>query len=71
LRDVNPNSVGAIFLNPASDAILVIGNLLAIALEGLVVFIQDMRLHFYEMFSKFYEGRGRPFEPAVSYVNLE
>jgi Archaeal/vacuolar-type H+-ATPase subunit I len=66
-----PNSVGAIFLNPVSDAILVIGNLLAIALEGLVVFIQDMRLHFYEMFSKFYEGRGRPFEPAVSYVNLE
>jgi V/A-type H+-transporting ATPase subunit I len=66
----SPSDVGAIFLNPAADAILVIGNLLAIGLEGLVVFIQDMRLHFYEMFSKFYEGKGKPFEPAQSYVSL-
>lgn len=50
--------------------ILIIGNLLAIALEGLIVFIQDMRLHFYEMFSKFYEGRGRKFEPVMSYIEL-
>lgn len=50
--------------------ILTIGNLLAIALEGLVVFIQDMRLHFYEMFSKFYEGAGRKFEPAMNYVQI-
>jgi len=32
--------------------------------------IQDMRLHFYEMFSKFYEGKGRKFEPQVTYVEI-
>ncbi len=67
----SPNSVIAIFLNPAAIVILIIGNLLAIALEGLIVFIQDMRLHFYEMFSKFYEGKGRQFEPVRSYITLE
>ena len=51
--------------------IIALGNLLAIALEGLIVFIQDMRLHFYEMFSKFYEGQGRKFMPAMNYVELE
>jgi Archaeal/vacuolar-type H+-ATPase subunit I len=60
----------ALALNPASIVILIIGNLLAIGLEGLVVFIQDMRLHFYEMFSKFYEGRGKKFEPLMASVEL-
>ncbi len=60
-----------VLINPISIVILIIGNLLAIGLEGLVVFIQDMRLHFYEMFSKFYEGRGRKFEPVLAYVSLE
>ncbi|AHC51762.1 ATP synthase subunit I [Sulfolobus acidocaldarius SUSAZ] len=66
----SPNSLFAVFINPASIAIIIVGNLLAIALEGLVVFIQDMRLHFYEMFSKFYEGRGRKFNPVKAYVEL-
>jgi len=60
-----------VLLNPIAIVILIIGNLLAIGLEGLVVFIQDLRLHFYEMFSKFYEGRGRKFEPVMAYVSLE
>ncbi|AWR97613.1 V-type ATP synthase subunit I [Acidianus sulfidivorans JP7] len=51
--------------------IVALGNLLAIALEGLIVFIQDMRLHFYEMFSKFYEGGGKKFEPVSTYVEIE
>ncbi len=51
--------------------IIALGNLLAIALEGLIVFIQDMRLHFYEMFSKFYEGQGRKFMPVMNYIELE
>ncbi|MEM1814368.1 MAG: V-type ATPase 116kDa subunit family protein, partial [Thermoplasmatales archaeon] len=63
-------SLLAIGTNPASIVILIIGNLLAIGLEGLVVFIQDMRLHFYEMFSKFYEGRGKKFEPLMASVEL-
>jgi len=64
-------STVSVLINPLGIVLLVIGNLLAIGLEGLVVFIQDMRLHFYEMFSKFYEGKGKKFEPAVAYVSLE
>lgn len=66
----SPVSLLTVFINPIGLIILIIGNLLAIALEGLIVFIQDMRLHFYEMFSKFYEGRGRKFEPVMAYVEL-
>ena len=44
---------------------LLIGNLLLIFLEGMVVFIQSVRLEFYEFYSKFYSGDGRPFNPAT------
>ncbi|MCS7095430.1 MAG: hypothetical protein NZ988_06495 [Thaumarchaeota archaeon] len=47
----------------AALPILVIGNLGVMALEGTLAFIQALRLHLYEFFSKFYEGTGRPFEP--------
>jgi V/A-type H+-transporting ATPase subunit I len=30
-------------------------------LEGLVVGIQVLRLEYYEMFSRFYQGTGKPF----------
>jgi V/A-type H+/Na+-transporting ATPase subunit I len=43
---------------------VIIGNIFVLALEGLVVGIQGIRLHFYEMFSRFYEGDGKPYEPA-------
>ncbi|MDR1531560.1 MAG: ATPase [Clostridiales bacterium] len=43
--------------------VIVLGNILVIALEGLVVGIQVLRLEFYEMFSRFFEGNGRPFLP--------
>lgn len=43
--------------------IIVLGNLLVAALEGLVVGIQVLRLEYYEMFSRFYSGTGRPFQP--------
>ena len=43
--------------------ILVLGNALIIGLEGMIVFIQGLRLEFYEMFSKYYEGNGRLFKP--------
>lgn len=43
--------------------ILVIGNIFIIGLEGMIVGIQGLRLEFYEMFSKYYEGNGRLFKP--------
>ena len=46
-----------------SGIIVVAGNVFVIALEGLIVFIHTMRLHFYEWFSKFYLGTGTPFKP--------
>ncbi|MDA4128621.1 MAG: hypothetical protein OK422_04110 [Thaumarchaeota archaeon] len=41
---------------------LVVLNILVILLEGLVVYIQDLRLHVYEFFTKFYAGDGVPFK---------
>ena len=41
-------------------------NLAIIALEGVIVYVQDMRLQLYEWFSEFYTGSGRPFVPLVS-----
>jgi V/A-type H+-transporting ATPase subunit I len=41
-------------------------NLCVIGLEGLIVYIQDMRLQLYEWFSQFYAGTGVPFMPLVS-----
>jgi V/A-type H+-transporting ATPase subunit I len=39
------------------------GNLLVMILEGLIVFVQALRLHWVEWFGKFYEGGGTPFTP--------
>ena len=49
--------------------ILLLGNLLIIGLEGMIVFIQGLRLEFYEMFSKYYEGNGRLFRPISTKEN--
>lgn len=42
--------------------IVVLGNIVVTALEGLVVGIQVLRLEYYEMFSRFYKGGGKPFQ---------
>lgn len=42
--------------------VLVLGNLLILTLEGLVVFIQGLRLEYDEMFSKYFQGGGTAFE---------
>lgn len=44
--------------------ILVLGNILILTLEGLVVFIQGLRLQYYEMFSKYFSGDGIEFQPV-------
>lgn len=51
-------------LSGGSDNILIVilGNILVLGLEGLLVAIQVLRLQFYEMFSRYYEGDGKPFE---------
>jgi len=41
----------------------IFGNLLVILLEGILVFINTIRLHFYEFFFKFYKGTGTEFYP--------
>lgn len=61
LGDLVRGLPGGIFLK----ALIVIGgNLLIVALEGLIVFIQTLRLEYYEFFSKFYRGGGNPFRPV-------
>ena len=40
---------------------IVVLNILIIVFEGLIVYIQDLRLHLYEWFTKFYGGTGAPF----------
>lgn len=46
-----------------SIIVLTIGNIIIIALEGLIVGIQSLRLEYYELFSKYYRGEGRPYKP--------
>jgi V/A-type H+-transporting ATPase subunit I len=55
--------------NMASGApyviIIVFGNIFVMGLEGLLVGIQTLRLEFYEMFSRFFDGEGRPYNPVT------
>ena len=59
---------GMVFPTPLIGTIIggivvVGGNIFVMVFEGLIVFIHTLRLHFYEWFSKFYEGTGVPFSP--------
>lgn len=46
-----------------SLVIILLGNILIIGLEGLIVFIQTLRLEYYEFFTRFFKGEGREFKP--------
>jgi V/A-type H+/Na+-transporting ATPase subunit I len=50
-------------------AVLIIGNIVIIGLEGLIVFIQSLRLEYYELFSKYYSGYGIPYKPVQLNAN--
>lgn len=41
--------------------VMIIGNVIVMALEGLIVGIQVLRLEYYEMFSRYFTGRGKEF----------
>lgn len=56
----NPESPADV--TPFGWVAIILGNLLVMALEGLLTGIQALRLEYYEMFSRFYDGGGRPFE---------
>jgi len=43
---------------------IIFGNILVLVLEGLLVGVQALRLEFYEMFSRFFDGDGRNFTPV-------
>lgn len=56
-------TIGKMLNNPAGNFLsLLAGNIIILVLEGLIVMIQGLRLEYYELFSKYYEGDGFIFE---------
>ncbi|MBQ2601221.1 MAG: ATPase [Treponema sp.] len=52
--------------------ISIVGNAIVVALEGMIVAIQVVRLQYYEFFSKFFHETGRDFKPfAFTYKSVE
>ena len=45
--------------------VVILGNIFVCAMEGLIVGIQVLRLEYYEIFSRFYAGNGREFQPFM------
>ncbi|MFB6182719.1 MAG: V-type ATPase 116kDa subunit family protein, partial [Candidatus Nanohaloarchaea archaeon] len=43
-----------------------IGTILILALDGLIVFLHSLRLHYYEMFDKFFKRGSKSFNPFKS-----
>ena len=57
-------AIGGSVLSVPGILILIIGNGVIIALEGMIVSIQTIRLEYYEFFGKFFKGLGSRYEPA-------
>jgi V/A-type H+-transporting ATPase subunit I len=54
--------------------VAVFGHVMNLALSGLSAYVHTSRLHYVEFFSKFYEGRGRMWQPLkirTRYVDIE
>ena len=52
-----------------SVLVIILGNLVAIVLEGIIASVQALRLEYYEFFGKFFSGSGQPFKPFRLVVN--
>jgi V/A-type H+/Na+-transporting ATPase subunit I len=66
-------TVNDAFAASGSYAILIGGNIGIMMIEGLIVYIQTIRLHLYEWFPKWYVGEGVEFKklvPKMLYSNL-
>lgn len=46
-----------------SVLVIILGNLVAMVLEGIIASVQALRLEYYEFFGKFFSGSGQPFAP--------
>jgi vacuolar-type H+-ATPase subunit I/STV1 len=46
-----------------SIPIIMVGTVLALTIEGLIIFVHTLRLHWVEWLPSFYSGRGIPFKP--------
>lgn len=53
------------FSSPGGIAMIVGGNIGIMMIEGLIVYIQSLRLHLYEFFTKWYDGGAQPFRQVV------
>ncbi len=51
--------------SPGSLVLIVGGQLGIMMIEGLIVYIQSLRLHLYEFFTKWYDGGSQPFQQLV------
>lgn len=58
LAEMMSNSVESVMM-------IVLGNVIIIGLEGLIVFIQGLRLEYYELFSKYFDGIGYEYNPIL------
>ncbi|MEG2597076.1 MAG: V-type ATPase 116kDa subunit family protein, partial [Oscillospiraceae bacterium] len=61
-------SLSEMMTGSGSIVVMILGNIFVMCLEGMIVGIQMLRLEFYEIFSRFYSGDGKEYEPAaISY----
>src|ERR687892_734679 len=66
-------TVNSSFEEGGGYAVLIGGNIGIMMIEGLIVYIQTIRLHLYEWFPKWYVGDGQDFKkiiPKMLYTNL-
>jgi len=59
-EEVSQVSIGG---GALSLIVVILGNLIAIVLEGIIASVQALRLEYYEFFGKFFSGTGQPFRP--------